>query len=114
MTAYSEQRYADALEAVRGGLEHVPEHAGLHYNCAPAALERHHGDDTFAHLDGRPFSRGFREDARRDDDFAAVRDDRSFELFAERAGIDLQRPGRVTFPHARASEANRRGRSWWL
>src|SRR5829696_5315644 len=30
MTAYGEQRYADALEAVRGGLEHMPDHAGLH------------------------------------------------------------------------------------
>ena len=29
MRAYSEQRYADALEAVRGGLEHMPDHAGL-------------------------------------------------------------------------------------
>jgi mannose-6-phosphate isomerase-like protein (cupin superfamily) len=32
MTAYSEQRYADALDAVRAGLEHAPENAGLHYN----------------------------------------------------------------------------------
>ena len=28
LTAYGEQRYADALEAVRGGLEHMPDHAG--------------------------------------------------------------------------------------
>src|SRR4051794_14901109 len=34
MTAYGEQRYADALEAVRGALEHMPDHAGLHYNYA--------------------------------------------------------------------------------
>ena len=29
MNAYSEQRYADALEAVRSGLGHMPDHAGL-------------------------------------------------------------------------------------
>src|SRR5712691_11612258 len=34
MTAYGEQRYADALEAVRAALEHMPDHAGLHYNYA--------------------------------------------------------------------------------
>jgi hypothetical protein len=34
MIAYGEQRYADALEAVRGALEHMPDHAGLHYNYA--------------------------------------------------------------------------------
>src|SRR6266550_6096078 len=34
MTAYGEQRYADAVEAVRGALERMPDHAGLHYNYA--------------------------------------------------------------------------------
>ena len=51
MTAYGEQRYADALEAVRSGLEHMPDHAGLHYNYACfATLAGATGDDTFAHL----------------------------------------------------------------
>ena len=81
MTAYSEGRYADALEAVRGALEHIPDHAGLNYNYACfATLAGETGDDTFAHLrrsvELRP---QFREDARRDDDFAAVRDDPRFE-----------------------------------
>jgi hypothetical protein len=81
MTAYGEQRYADALEAVRGALERMPDHAGLHYNYACfATLAGDTGDDTFAHLrrsvELRP---QFREDARRDDDFAAVRDDPRFE-----------------------------------
>jgi len=81
MTAYREQRYADALEAVRGALEHMPDHAGLHYNYACfATLAGDTSDDTFAHLrrsvELRP---RFREDARRDDDFAAVRDDPRFE-----------------------------------
>ena len=81
MTAYGEQRYADAFEAVRGGLERVPDHAGLHYNYACfSTLAGETGDDTFAHLrrsvELRP---RFREDARRDDDLAAVRDDPRFE-----------------------------------
>ena len=51
MTAYGEERYADALEAARGGLEHMPDHAGLHYNYACfATLAGDTGDDTFAHL----------------------------------------------------------------
>ncbi len=81
MKAYGEQRYADALEAVRGGLEHMPDHAGLHYNYACfATLAGDTGDDTFAHLrrSVELFPR-FREDARRDADFAAVRDDPRFE-----------------------------------
>ena len=81
MTAYSEGRYADALAAVRGALEHMPDHAGLNYNYACfATLAGDTGDETFAHLaksvELRP---QFREDARRDDDFAAVRDDPRFE-----------------------------------
>jgi hypothetical protein len=81
MTAYGEQRCADALEAVRGALEHMPEHAGLNYNYACfATLAGDTGDDTFAHLrrSVELLSR-LRKDARRDDDFAAVRDDPRFE-----------------------------------
>ena len=81
MTAYGEQRYADALAAVRGALEQMPDHAGLNYNYACfATLAGDTSDDTFAHLrrsvELRP---QFRQDARRDDDFAAVRDDPRFE-----------------------------------
>jgi hypothetical protein len=81
MTAYGEQRYADALAAVRRALEHMPDHPGLNYNYACfATLAGDTGDDTFAHLrrsvELRP---QFREDARRDEDFAAVRDDPRFE-----------------------------------
>jgi hypothetical protein len=81
MNAYREGRYADALAAVRGALEHIPDHAGLNYNYACfATLAGDTGDDTFAHLrravELRP---QFRDDARRDDDFGAVRDDPRFE-----------------------------------
>jgi hypothetical protein len=81
ITAYGEQRYADALEAVSGALEHMPDHAGLNYNYACfATLAGETGDDTFAHLrrsvELRP---QFREDARKDGDFDAVRDDPRFE-----------------------------------
>ena len=81
MIAYGEQRYADALEAVRAALEHMPDHAGLNYNYACfATLAGETGDETFAHLRRSvELLPRFREDARRDDDFAAVRDDPRFE-----------------------------------
>ena len=81
MTAYGEQRYADALEAVRGALERMPDHAGLNYNYACfATLAGDTGDETFARL-RRSVEQlpRFRDDARRDDDFTAVRDDPRFE-----------------------------------
>jgi hypothetical protein len=81
MAAYSEQRYADALDAVRRGLAHSPDHAGLHYNYACfATLAGDTGDETFDHLRRAvELHPTFREQARKDDDFAAVRDDPRFE-----------------------------------
>jgi hypothetical protein len=81
MTVYREQRYADALEAVRAGLEHMPDHAGLHYNYACfATLAGETGDETFGHLRRSiELFPAFREQARRDDDFAAIRPDPRFE-----------------------------------
>ncbi len=81
MTAYGEQRYTDALEAVRAALDRMPEHAGLHYNCACfATLTGDTGDETFAHLRRSvELLPRFRDDARRDDDLAALRDDPRFE-----------------------------------
>jgi hypothetical protein len=81
LEAYGEQRYADALEAVRGGLEHMPDHAGFHYNYACfATLAGDTSDETFGHLQRSvELFPAFREQARRDDDFAAVRDDARFE-----------------------------------
>jgi hypothetical protein len=81
MNAYGEQRYADALEAVRSALERMPDHAGLNYNYACfATLAGDTSDETFEHLrrSVELFPR-FREDARGDEDFAAVRDDPRFE-----------------------------------
>jgi mannose-6-phosphate isomerase-like protein (cupin superfamily) len=81
MTAYSEQRYADAVSAVRSGLEHKPDHAGFHYNYACfATLAGDIDDEMFGHLrrSVELFPR-FREQARADEDFAAVRDDPRFE-----------------------------------
>ena len=81
LTAYGEKRYADALAAVRSGLERFPDHAGLLYNYACfATLAGDTGDDTFAHLRRSvELLPRFREAARRDDDLAAVRDDPRFE-----------------------------------
>ena len=81
MIAYGEKRYADALEAVRSALEHVPDHAGLNYNYACfAALSGDASDQTFDHLRRAvELFPPFREQARRDDDFAALRDDARFD-----------------------------------
>jgi hypothetical protein len=81
ITAYREQRYADALNAVRDALEQTPDHPGLHYNYACfATLAGDTSDETFAHLrrsvELRP---AFRESARQDDDLADIRDDPRFE-----------------------------------
>jgi hypothetical protein len=81
MTAYGEQRYADALDAVRRGLEHMPDHPGLNYNYACfATLAGETDDETFSHLRRSvELFPPFRDQARVDDDLAAVRDDPRFE-----------------------------------
>jgi hypothetical protein len=81
LAAYGEQRYSDALEAVRRGLEHTPDHAGFHYNYACfATLTGDTGDETIEHLRRSvELFPPFRGQARRDDDFAAIRDDPRFE-----------------------------------
>jgi hypothetical protein len=81
MRAYGEQRYADAVEAVRAGLERNPDHPGLHYNYACfATLAGDTSDETFAHLrrSVELFPR-FREQAPNDGDFASVLGDPRFE-----------------------------------
>lgn len=80
LQAYGEQRYADALEAVRTALARMPDHAGLNYNAACfATLAGDTSDETFDHLRRSvELLPRFRDDARRDDDFAAVRDDPRF------------------------------------
>jgi hypothetical protein len=81
MTAYGEQRYADAFETVRGGLERMPDHPGLNYNYACfGTLAGETGDEIFEHLKRSvELFPPFREMARGDDDLAAVRDDPRFE-----------------------------------
>jgi hypothetical protein len=81
MEAYGEQRYADALAAVRKALVLMPDHAGLNFNAACfASLAGDRSDETFEHLRRSvELLPRFREDARRDSDFDAVRDDPRFE-----------------------------------
>jgi hypothetical protein len=81
LAAYGEQRYEDALTAVREGLDAVPDHPGLHFNYACfASLAGDTGDETFDHLRRSvELFPGFRDQARADSDFAAVRDDPRFE-----------------------------------
>jgi hypothetical protein len=59
----------------------MPDHAGFHYNDACfATLAGETGDETFDHLRRSvELFPPFREQAGRDDDFAAVRDDPRFE-----------------------------------
>jgi len=80
LEAYGEQRYADALDAVRRGLAKNPDRAGLHFNYACfASLSGEIDDELFDHLrvsvEGFP---PFREQAQQDDDLAPVRDDPRF------------------------------------
>ncbi|HEY3183809.1 MAG TPA: hypothetical protein VGJ77_13290 [Gaiellaceae bacterium] len=81
MTAYGDQRYADAVRAVRSGLEQNPDHAGLHYNLACfATLAGDTGDETFVHLRRSvELFPPFRKQALTDEDFASVREDPRFE-----------------------------------
>lgn len=81
MAAYGEKRYDDALAAVRDGLEQTPDHPGLLYNYACfATLAGETDDETFGNLQRSvELFPPFREQARGDDDLAAVRDDPRFE-----------------------------------
>ena len=75
------QRYADAAATVRRGLEQFPDHGGLNYNYACfATLAGEIDDETFERLQRSvELFPPFREQARTDDDLAAVRDDPRFE-----------------------------------
>ena len=81
MDAYGEQRYADAAAAVRRGLEQFPDHGGLNYNYACfATLAGEVDDETFERLRRSvELFPPFRDQARVDEDLAAVRDDSRFE-----------------------------------
>ena len=81
VSAYGEQRYADALDAVRRGLEQFPDHPGLNFNYACfSSLAGEVDDETFSHLRRSvELFEPFRRQARTDDDLAAVRDDPRFE-----------------------------------
>jgi mannose-6-phosphate isomerase-like protein (cupin superfamily) len=81
MAAYGGQRYADASAAVRRGLERFPDHPGLNYNYACfATLAGEVDDETFDRLRRSvELFPPFREQARGDEDLAAVRDDPRFE-----------------------------------
>jgi hypothetical protein len=81
MAAYREHHYADAVDAIRRGLEQLPDSAGLNYNYACfATLAGDTGDETFSRLQRSvELFPPFRKMARGDEDFEAVRDDPRFE-----------------------------------
>ena len=81
LTAYREQRYADAVDAVRRGLEHSPDQPGLNFNYACfSSLAGEIDDRTFNHLRRSvELFPPFREQARTDEDLTAVRDDPRFD-----------------------------------
>ena len=102
MSAYGEQRYADAFEAVRGGLEKMPDHAGLHYNYACFATLRAKPARTRSFTSGGPSScsRGSartRAETTTSPPYATTRGSR--RLFAERAGLFAElRPRSARLP----------------
>jgi hypothetical protein len=80
LEAYGEQRYADALDAVRRGLAENPDPPGLHFNYACfASLAGEVDDDLFDHLrvSVERFP-PFRQQAQQDADLEPVRDDPRF------------------------------------
>jgi hypothetical protein len=81
LTAYREQRYADAVDAVRRGLEHFPDQPGFNFNYACfSTLVGEIDDETFSRLRRSvELFPPFRKQARTDEDLAAVRDDPRFE-----------------------------------
>ncbi len=81
LEAYGEQRYADALDAVRSGLDRTPDNPGLNYNYACfSTLAGEVDDETFTRLRrSLELFPPFRDQAPRDDDFAAVHDDPRFK-----------------------------------
>ena len=81
MTAYREQRYADAVDAVRRGLERFPDQPGFNFNYACfSTLAGEIDDETFSRLrQSVELFPPFRKQARTDEDLAAVRDDPRFE-----------------------------------
>lgn len=89
MAAYREQRYADALQAVREGLEQSPDNPALHFNYACfSTLAGEIGDDTFSHLQrAAGLSEQLRAQARVDDDLAAVRDDPRFDQALQASSV---------------------------
>ncbi len=81
LAQYGEGRYAEAADTVRRALAAQPDHPGLNYNLACfAVLAGERGDEVFDNLRQAVASfPPFRDQARTDDDFAAVRDDPRFE-----------------------------------
>jgi hypothetical protein len=81
ITAYGEQRYADALASVREGLERSPDNPRLHFNYACfATMAGDTSDETFEHLRRSvELFPPIREQARSDSDLADMRDDPRFE-----------------------------------
>ena len=82
---YEAKDYESALAVVRQALEEYPGNALAHYNVACMSSLLGRSDDALEHLraalDGYP---EYAENARADDDFAAIRDDARFlELVGE-------------------------------
>ena len=81
INAYNEQRYADALDTVRRGLEQFPDQPGFNFNYACfSSLAGEIDDETFSHLKRSvELFEPFRQQARTDSDLVAARDDPRFE-----------------------------------
>jgi len=81
MALYREQRYADAAGVLREAVERYPRSAGLHYNLACfESMAGTDGETVAGHLrQAIELYPNFREFARGDSDFDAIKDEPAFK-----------------------------------
>jgi hypothetical protein len=87
MALYREQRYSEAADVLREAIGRYPDSAGLHYNLACFDSMAGAGVEAVAGALARSIELypGFRDFAREDTDFDAVREDPAFAAVLEQA-----------------------------
>jgi tetratricopeptide (TPR) repeat protein len=89
MKLYREERYEEAADVLRAAVEEKPDGAGILYNLACFEAMAGASADTVAEHLGRAIELypGFRDFARKDTDFASVRDDAAVAALLEEAAV---------------------------